>query len=57
MSQVEVPKVHGWVAFGPEADSVVVTKVHGWVLLVPGTDSGEEPERQGFCYAQKFRRS
>lgn len=56
MSQIEVPKIHGWVAHGAAADSVAVTKVHGWVLLVPGSDSGDPPARQGFCYAQKVRR-
>lgn len=56
MSQVEVPKIHGWVGMGPLDDNVVVTKVHGWILLVPGTDSGEEPARQSTCYGQKVRR-
>lgn len=56
MSQVEVTKVHGWVAYGPEPDVLTVTKVHGWVLLVPGDDTGDTAVRQGFCYGQRITR-
>lgn len=56
MSQIQTTKVHGWVAFGPPDGTIMVPKVHGWVLLVPGDDSGEQPQRQGFCYGQRVRR-
>ena len=59
MSQIEVPKVHAWVGYGPPADSIAVTKLHGWVLLIPGDDTGEgdTTTRQGFVYGQRVRRS
>lgn len=57
MSQIQVPRLSGYIALGPDNASAVVTRMSIYVLLVPGDDGGEVPARQGFCYGQRVRRS
>ena len=57
MSQAEVSKISAYIGLIPPADAVTVPKLSLYVWLMPGSDTGDDPDRQGFCYAQRFRRS